>query len=181
MPICVDYNILQVSATGFLGEAYNCPFLNIYVCDYRTLSHEKIRAELKIINLRMRAINNNGWPISLLTLDGYSSILYVKVTLRWIGEHFLINWLLFVESMKFISSLSYNLYLWPNFVLFINNVDWLRKLVVSKRTRVTHFLNPGWSFLYSKVTLRRIGEQKKFFSSIDCKLLLSNNVVEKKS
>ena len=51
----------------------------------------------------------------ILTLDGYPSILYFKVTLRWIDEHFHPSWLLFIESTKLISSLSYNSFVSPSF------------------------------------------------------------------
>ena len=56
---------------------------------------------------------------NLLTLDGYSSILYIKVTLRWIDKHFHPNWLLFVESTKFIYFLSYNSLMFDQISLFL--------------------------------------------------------------
>ena len=102
-------------------------------------------------------------------LIDYESLYWANLTgppiFLILDGHFCTVRLLFVESAnkkKKFPPTDASFY-WSNFVIFINNVDWLRKLVVSKSTRASHFFNTGWSFLYSRVTLCRIGQQKKLF------------------
>ena len=55
----------------------------------------------------------------ILTLEDYFSILYIKITLRWIDEHSHHIWLLYFESAKLIYTLSYNSFIFDQISLIL--------------------------------------------------------------